>query len=68
MLNIANKLNIMFNNMKLPKPGKLAEQVKIRLMDFKPFLPIIRALTCKGLVKRHWEEIEQKTEIVIKRD
>ena len=65
MFNMSNRLMTIFNNMKLPKPAKLAEQVKNNLFDFKPNLPIIRALCNAGLARRHWKEIHKQTEIEI---
>ena len=64
----SNKLNIIFGRMKVPKPAQVAQQhVNQPLIDFKVYLPIIRALTNPGLKKRHWKMIGTVIEMPINR-
>jgi dynein heavy chain, axonemal len=57
MQSVSTKLYGRFDNMKLPKPRDLANQVKEGLMKFRPTLPIIRALCNPGLQERHKIEL-----------
>jgi dynein heavy chain len=57
MLLSANKLGIRFNNSKLPKPEKIANDLKSELLKFRDYLPVIRALCNPGLKSRHWDKI-----------
>ena len=68
MFQQSNKLNIIFGRMKVPKPAQVAQQhVNQPLIDFKVYLPIIRALTNPGLKKRHWKMIGTVIEMPINR-
>jgi dynein heavy chain len=42
---------------KLPKPAAVANKMKVELMDFKQWIPIIDALCNQGLKTRHINEI-----------
>ena len=57
MFGTANKLAARFEQSKLPNPMKTAQKIKKDLFDFRPFLPIIRALCNPGLQKRHIDQI-----------
>jgi dynein heavy chain len=49
MMSSANKLTNRFENLKVPKPAKLASEVSKQLVGFRKMLPIIRSLCNPGL-------------------
>ena len=59
MLQTANKLAIRFNNMKMVKPEKIANDIKAEQLRFREYIPIIRSLCNPGLKPRHMEEIRK---------
>ena len=54
MFALASKLVVRFSTLKVPKPEKIAQDVKGLLTRFRDYLPIIRSLCNPGLKKRHW--------------
>lgn len=59
MFALAQKLVIRFQSLKVPKPEKIASDVRKTLQNFRDYLPIIRSLCNPGLDKRHWQLISK---------
>jgi len=57
MMGLANRLANRFESMKCSKPQNVAAIMAKKLNDFRPFLPIIRALCNPGLQDRHISKI-----------
>ena len=45
---------------------KIAENIKIEVEDFKPYVPLALALRTEGMKDRHWEAISQKVGFEVK--
>jgi dynein heavy chain len=59
MSTLCKRLINIFESNKLPKPLKIAQNMKKDFDDFKKYVPIIKALCNPGLQARHIEEIFQ---------
>ncbi len=44
---------------------EVANQIKIAIEEFKPFVPLIQALRNPGMQSRHWEAMSEKIGIVV---
>ena len=44
---------------------KISEEIRSQIDEFKPLVPIIKALRNPGIKERHWEEFATKTGIVV---
>ena len=57
MVQVSNKLAVTFQNLKIPRSEKIANEIKVDLQKFRDNLPIIRSLCNPGLKERHWKDI-----------
>jgi len=53
MTSASNRLVGIFENMKLVRPKEVADAMKKNLVNFRPYLPVIRSLCNPGLMDRH---------------
>ncbi|KAF5403840.1 Dynein heavy chain axonemal [Paragonimus heterotremus] len=44
----------------LPGVQEVANQIKMAIEEFKPFIPLIQGLRNPGMRKRHWEELSEE--------
>ncbi|CAH8652543.1 unnamed protein product [Schistosoma rodhaini] len=49
----------------LPNIQELANQVKLSIEEFKPYLPLIQSLRNPGMRQRHWEQLSEELGVSI---
>lgn len=57
-----------FRDKELPPILQIAETMKKKVEAFNPYVPLAVSLRKKGMKDRHWEQITEKTGIVVKPD
>lgn len=67
MLMSITRSNNYFEKEKITKPIANAKELKKQLEEFKPFIPVIRAICTEGLKDRHFKEIKNKVGVDIDR-
>ena len=57
-----------FKDKDLPGILKIADQVKLQIDDFKPYVPLAVALRTDGMKDRHWDTISEKVDFEVRPD
>jgi len=64
---VTNGIRLLFKTIRTLKENEetkaisgIAEQIKIELEEFKPYLPLVTGLRNEGMRQRHWEQISSK--------
>lgn len=49
----------------LPGVQEVANQIKMAIEEFKPFIPLIQGLRNPGMRKRHWEQLSEQLGVTV---